>query len=133
MKIVLDTNVIVSGLLSVHGPCAQIIDRMLEGDFQICVDSRILVEYEEVLSRPKFPIPSGMRQDILDFIRHHAERVAAPPIAAKLPDEWDRPFLEVALEARAILVTGNLRHFPKRSRKGVTVISPREFVDVLAG
>ena len=39
--------------------------------------------------------------------------------------------MRVALEAQALLDTGNLRHVPKRSRKGVAAITSSEFVDVL--
>jgi len=132
MKVVLDTNVIVSGLITVDGVCGRIIDRMLEEDFQLCADGRIFAEYGRIVGRPKLNIPPGVQHDFLDFVRYRGERIAAAPIAAALLDESGVPFLEVALEANAVLVTGNLRHFPKRSRKGATVISPREFLDILA-
>lgn len=131
MRAALDTNVIVSGLLTVHGVCARIIDRMLAEDFQLCVDGRILTEYATVLERPKFGIPFGIRHDFLEFARYRSVNVNAAPLAAGLPDETDLPFLEVALEADAILVTGNTRHFPRKACKGVAVVSPREFLDLL--
>ena len=131
MKVVLDTNVLVSGLITVHGVCARIVDRMLAEDFQVCVDGRILAEYASVLARPKLAIPFGVRHDVLEFVRYRSARVDPAPLAAALPDATDLPFLEVALEADAVLVTGNLRHFPKRSCKRVTVIRPREFLDLL--
>ena len=131
MKVVLDTNVVVSGLITVQGVCAQIIDRMLAEDFQVSVDGRILAEYAKILDRPKLAIPFGVRHDVLDFARYRSTRVNPAPVAAALPDATDLPFLEVALEAEAILVTGNVRRFPKRACKGVTVVSPREFLDLL--
>ena len=131
MRVVLDTNVVVSGLITVHGVCAQIIDRMLAEDFQVCVDGSILAEYASVLARPKLAIPFGVQHDVLEFVRYRSARVNPAPLAAALPDATDLPFLEVALEAEAILVTGNLRHFPRCSRKRATVVSPREFLDLL--
>jgi len=131
MKATLDTNVIVSGLLTVHGVCARIIDRMLAEDFQLCVDGRILAEYATVLDRLKFGIPFGIQQDFLEFARYRSVHVNPAPLAAALPDETDLPFLEVALEADAILVTGNAPHFPGRACKGVAVLSPRKFLDLL--
>jgi len=131
VKAVLDTNVVVSGLLTHHGVCAEVIDRMCGGQFQLCVDGQILAEYAEVLTRSELSIPTGAMSDFLDFVRHRAERVDAALSAIVLPDESDMPFLEVALAAEAAIVTGNQRHFPKRACKGVTVLSPREFLDLL--
>jgi predicted nucleic acid-binding protein len=41
------------------------------------------------------------------------------------------PFVEVAAAAAAVLVTGNTRHFPKKACEGVTVVSPKEFLELL--
>ena len=131
MKVVLDTNVVVSGLLARHGVCAEIIDRMRTGAFQLCVNGWILAEYDEVLTRAELAVPAGPRSDFLDFVRHRAERVEAALLAAALPDESDRPFLEVALAADAVLVTGNLRHFPAKASKGTKVVRPAEFLELL--
>ena len=57
----------------------------------------------------------------------------ALPLQAMLPDTDDLPFIEVAAAAGVPLVTGNIRHFPKRSRCGVDVLSPRQFLDGLRG
>ena len=131
MKVVLDTNVLVSGLISAKGPCGQILQLTFGGVLQPCVDGRILDEYETVLPRPLFRIHAEDVAEALSVIRLRAERIAPMPLDAELPDKTDLPFIEVAAAAGAILVTGNLRHFPKRTCKGVTVVSPREFLDHL--
>ena len=131
MKVVLDTNVVVSGLLTHHGVCARIIDRMRTGAFQLCVNGAIAAEYAEVLCRPELSIPAGATSDFLDFVRHRAQRVDAALLTVALPDEADRAFLEVAAAAEALLVTGNIRHFPKNVRAGVVVVRPAEFARLL--
>jgi len=131
MKVVLDTNVIVSGVLTIHGVCAQILDMLTEGVFGIYVDDRILAEYDSVLRRPRLHLIPDDAAAVMERIRSVAERVGAVPLSAELPDPEDLPFLEVAASAGAILVTGNARHFPKRSRGGVKVLSPREFLELL--
>ena len=131
MKVVVDTNVIVSALLTPTGLCAQILGLLTEGILQPCVDERILAEYEEVLLDPRFPFEPAHVAALIEMLRRVGERVAALPIQAALPDEDDRPFLEVAATAQAVVVTGNLRHFPKAARKGVLVVSPREFLELL--
>jgi len=131
MKVVLDTNVIVSGVLTVHGVCAQILDMLTEGVFGIYVDDRVLAEYDSVLRRPRLHLISVDVAEVMDWIRSVAEPVGAVPLPADLPDPEDIPFLEVAASTGALLVTGNTRHYPKRSRDGVTVLSPREFLELL--
>lgn len=60
-----------------------------------------------------------------------AENVTPMPLDADLPDPDDLPFLEVAAEAHAVLVTGNKKHFPNKAAGAVQVVSPREFLDML--
>ena len=131
MKVVLDTNVLVSGLISAKGPCGQILQLTFGGVLQPCVDGRILDEYEAVLPRPLFQTRREDVAEALSVIRLSAERIAPLPLDAELPDKTDLPFIEVATTAEAILITGNLRHFPKRACRGITVVSPREFLDLL--
>jgi putative PIN family toxin of toxin-antitoxin system len=131
MKVVLDTNVIVSAILTARGVCAQILDMLTEGVFGIYVDDRILAEYDSVLRRPQFHLILDDAAEVMEWIRSVAEPVGALPLPAELPDAGDMPFLEVAASAGAILVTGNTRHYPKRRRVGVTVLTPREFLELL--
>ena len=53
MKIVLDTNVLVAGLLSPFGSCGDIVRMVSSGNLTLCIDARVLSEYHEVLERPK--------------------------------------------------------------------------------
>ncbi len=132
MRVVLDTNVIVSGMLSPSGTCGQIVELMIAGKLRPCVDGRILDEYEELLlHRPKLAIPPSQGKWVLNVVAAAAERVAPLPLPARLDDPDDAAFLEVAAAADVILVTGNIKHFPKRARSGVTVLTPREFLDSL--
>lgn len=131
MRLVLDTNVIVSGLITAQGPCARILDLAFEGAFEACVDDRLLAEYETVLRRPELRIAVADATLVLAFIRDSAYRVVPSLLDAELPDRDDIPFIEVAAAADALLVTGNIRHFPPRVRGAVTVVTPRELLDLL--
>ena len=131
MRVVLDTNVVVSGALTAHGACARVLDVLLGDAFEICADDRILSEYDSVLRRPELRMAARDVETVMELLSHVAVSVAAPPLAARLPDPDDLPFLEVAAAAGAILVTGNARHFPKAACKGVTVVSPKEFLELL--
>ena len=131
MKAVLDTNVLVGGLITPEGACGRIVDLVFEEGFVPCVDARILREYQRVLPRPRLRIDRGDVVSTLRQIRLTAELLTPVPLAAALPHPADLPFLEVAKQAGAVLVTGNVRHFPAKARAGVTVASPREFLELL--
>ena len=129
MNIVLDTNVLVAGLLSPFGPCGEIVRMVSSGKVALSVDARILSEYDEVLHRPKFKFEEDKVNALLDQIERRGHKVASSPLLHTLPDPDDRPFLEVAIgDQVACLVTGNQSHFPPKLRMGVRVLSPNEFI-----
>jgi len=132
LNIVLDTNVLVSGLLSPHGAPAAIVRMVASGTVTLCADARVLGEYALVLARPKFGFAPGRVSALLDLITADAIHVAPDPLRVRLPDPDDEPFLEAALSEEAVcLVTGNLAHFPPAARAGATVMSPTEFVQLM--
>jgi uncharacterized protein len=129
MKIVLDTNVLVAGLLSPFGPCGDIVRMLSAGNLTLCVDARVLSEYHEVLGRRKFNFDQDKVAAILDYIEHHSLVVASVPLSAPLPDPDDAPFLEIAISGGAnCLATGNRAHFPSQLCQEVQVLSPADFL-----
>ena len=123
---VLDTNVIVSGLLSPAGPPGRLLDAALAGTLRLVYDDRIAGEYREVLERPALRIDAGNRDAFLAVLSLHELVVAPPWNGPSPPDADDLMFLEVAMLAdERTLVTGNLRHFPPEVRGRVTVVDPR--------
>ena len=130
MTYVLDTNVLVSGLLTPFSPCGEIVRMVASEALTLCLDARLLGEYAEVLQRPRFQFDGELVATLLDHISHAGVPVAAAPLAVSLPDPDDAAFLAVAIAGGAeCLITGNLRHFPARCRQGVTVLSPSDFLD----
>jgi uncharacterized protein len=130
MKVVLDTNVLVSGLLTPFGTFGEIVRMLASSEIVPCVDSRILLEYDEVLRRPKFDIDRRTLAVVLGYLQHASEVHATVPLETDLPDEDDTPFLEVTLSSGAkCLVTGNLSHFPEHCRAGARVLSPKQFLE----
>lgn len=129
MRVVLDTNVIVSGLLNPEGNPGRVLDLFLAGEVTLLADDRILAEYRAVLRRPKFRLDDADFSDFLDLLEAESERISATPLGFKLPDESDRAFLEVALAGGAdSLVTGNVRHFRLPHAGRIAIQSPAEFV-----
>lgn len=133
MVIVLDTNVLVSGLLNPFGPPGRVLDQVLSNTVRVAFDDRVLDEYSSVLARPKFGFSPADIQALIDHLRLNGQQVLAAPISAlNLPDASDLPFAEVAISAPAdALVTGNLGHFDPLEAQGVPVLSPSEFLESL--
>ena len=129
MNIVLDTNVLVAGLLSPFGPCGEIVRMVSSAELVLSFDARILTEYREVLARPKFRFDNDKVDPLLDYMEYRGRTVASSPLLQSLPDPDDEPFLEVALAAQAAcIVTGNHVHFPPDLCLGVKVFSPGDFL-----
>jgi len=131
VRVVLDTNVVASAVMTAHGACAQIINLLADGAFEACADDRILAEYDSVLHRPQLRIVPEDASVLLELIRSIADPVAAVPLPVQLPDPDDAPFLEAAAASESLLVTGNARHYPRSSRAGVVVLTPREFLELI--
>lgn len=132
MKIVLDTNVLVSGLLSPYGAPADVLRMVVGGAATPCVDARILVEYAQVLARPRFGFTTDAVDALIGLIATEGEHVVATPWHEPLLDPDDAPFLEVALASgAACLVTVDLAHFPLDARGGVEVRTPAAFIGMV--
>ncbi len=130
MRIVLDTNVLVAGLLWPFGPPARILQLLLTEKVRLCYDARILAEYRAVLARRRFGFGAVAVATLLTFLEQAGDLVVPTPWSDDLPDAADAVFLEVAAAGAArYLVTGNLRHFPSERRGGVAVVNPAEFLN----
>lgn len=127
MRLVIDTNVIVSALLNPARTPARALEAAR--DCTVLVDARIEDEYRSVLARRKFrAIDPARRAAFLDALLGRAERVeAAAPFRGEMTDADDRVFVEVALAGGAdAIVTGNAKHFP--ASLAVEVIGPTELL-----
>ena len=133
MRVVLDTNVVVSGLLRPDGVPGLVVDYLFSGAFRALYDDRILGEYREVLARPRLDIAREDAAEVLAYLEANGVAVRARPLSLALPDPDDLPFIEVAVAGNAAaVVTGNLAHFPAEVLP-VPVWSPRVFLGVLEG
>jgi putative PIN family toxin of toxin-antitoxin system len=127
--VVLDTNIIVSAGIKPEGaPARLVMDWVLEGLVQVVTSPLILEEYRAIVERPKFH-RFGFPPLWLEFLIEESMRLPDPVNwPHRGPDPNDMPFLALAHDAGAWLVTGNLRHFPDELREGVTVLSPTDYL-----
>ena len=130
MRVVVDTNVLVAGLLSPFGRPGEVVLMIAAGSLSLLYDARIMAEYIQVLKRSKFSFSPEHIETLLEQVKAVGVVVASDPLSVRLPDEEDEAFLEVALAGRAeCLITGNLKHFPSAARQGMRVLTPTEFLD----
>ena len=130
LTVVLDTNVLVSSMLSPKGPPAKILDLIMGDHIRVAYDDRILGEYEEVLSRPKLQIPPPEVLAVIDHIELTGQYFEPEPLSADgYTDPDDIMFAEVFITSNAdALVTGNLRHYKPLIKQGAMVLTPAQFM-----
>lgn len=133
MTIVLDTNVLVSGLIVADHPPGRIVDLIRAGEVRLALDDRVAAEYEEVLARPYIRRYFTVREKerVLAFILSDSVQCVCTGRIEGLPDKKDAPFAETALAAQAPLITGNLKHFPSGACREIVVMTPAQFLEEL--
>jgi len=127
LRIVVDTNVVVSAFLTPNGNPARILDQITDQKLQICYNQEILTEYVEVLSRPRFKFSKNDCDNFIQGIKEFGRLVKPSVSNIPLLDEDDRCFYDVAKFCEAILITGNIKHFPTEQ----FIITPAEFLGLV--
>lgn len=115
MRLVLDTNVLISALLKPGSVPDRVLSAIWARGAVVLYDARIAEEYRHVAARPKFrAIAPGRTEEVLAMLLARGERlVEVAAWTGAMNDEGDRMFVEVALGGRAhAIVTGNLKHYP---------------------
>ena len=129
---VIDTNVVVSGLLNPHGPSARVLDAVLDGRVKLVYDARILAEHRGVLHRPRLKLAPDRITAFLNGLRN---QMAVTPrvLTAAGPDADHIVFVEAALATTdKTIVTGNLADYPPEILHGARVLPPAQAAAELA-
>ena len=115
MRLVLDTNVVVSAFISPGGKPSQIVKMILGRKAELCYNSAILSEYENVMLRAKFQkkIDTGNIRRFINLFRSIGFPFDPPMSKIRLQDESDRVFYDTAKGSGSFLISGNLKHYPK--------------------
>ncbi|MBI5026231.1 MAG: putative toxin-antitoxin system toxin component, PIN family [Nitrospirae bacterium] len=125
----MDTNVLISALITPFGNAARILDMVLGGELQLLYDDRILTEYREVLLRPKFSFEEKYVDALLTFFDAEGMKVTSTPVNYPHVDKDDIPFIEVAITGKVeALITGNKRHFKGEYTRTLKIMTPDEFL-----
>ena len=127
---VVDTNVLVSALLSRHADAStvKVVEAFQERKFKLLFNREIFNEYYDVLLRPRLKLPEEKVQELISQIG--SDGIASNRLHSDehFPDPKDVVFYEVAMSKEdAYLVTGNKKHFPNKP----IVVTPAEMVEIL--
>ncbi|MGC2213844.1 MAG: putative toxin-antitoxin system toxin component, PIN family [Silvibacterium sp.] len=132
LRLVIDTNVLVSAALKPDGLERTAFLLAITKPGRLYVSAPILEEYGDVLARPELSIRRGLRLQLLQLIKNRGYLVTPSRRLEVTSDPDDNIFVECADTARAdYLVTGNHKHFPP-FWKNTKIITPREFVSLAA-
>ena len=129
--VVIDTNVLVSSALKPESNPGIIYNLVQQGTIVPIINDKIVSEYFEVLSRPKFHLTNDIVNNIINNIVNKAILIDENHIDIDLPDEKDRVFYEVTMTSKderdTMLVTGNMKHFPVKP----FIVTPKELCDII--
>lgn len=131
MKIVLDTNVFISGIFF-HGPPAQILEAWKKSKLQIVLSKEIIEEYQRVAETLADKFPGVEISSIIEMVAVHSEIIDAEGIEVlECEDPDDNKFFECAIASKAKLIVSGDKHLLKISGyKDIVVYKPRDFVDL---
>ncbi len=129
IRAVIDTNVLVSGMLSGDGPPGAVLGLALRGLVMPVFNGPTLAEYDRMLHLPRFGFAASDIRSIVEAIENIGLGTQEGAWPEALPDRDDEKFLVAATAGDAVLITGNLRDFPASARRHVVVLSPRQFLD----
>lgn len=132
MRIVLDTNVIFTGLKSRNGASFLLLSLLPGKKFSIVISVPLIIEYESVLMRGKLPASISEKDigDVIDFLCHIGSKQDIFFLWRPcLPEPSDDLVLEVAVAGDCdAIVTYNKKHFKNTERFGLNVYDPKEFL-----
>ena len=131
MRVVIDTNVLISAVLG--GRVGVIVDEWRARKFTLIVSEAIVREYLNVLHRPKFRISQREIAAVTDFLFKNAEFVTPlEEVNVIMADPSDNKFLEAALQGKAeYVVSGDEHLLEQKSFRDIPIINAREFIERL--
>jgi len=124
-RVVIDTNILVSAIISPNGNPAQIMNLVSYKELQLFYSIDILNEYKKVLAYEKLKIPVETQIKIINSITKLGMLIEPMISKMPLPDETDRIFYDTAYSSEAYLITGNIKHFPIEP----FIITPTRFLE----
>ena len=132
-RVVIDTNVLVSGTIVRNGTSAQVVDAALAREISALMSDTLLEEYLYAIHRPhitrRYRTIAPRIQDIVEFLQKRAIRVQVQMIPSILDDPDDDFLLACAVEGKAAyIISGDEHLLALREYRGIKILTPRDFV-----
>ena len=139
MRVVIDTNVLVAGLIGKKGPNREILRRCLKGELQPFVGNALYLEYQDLLNREHIQVLCNQTSvSLMEFLDGFASVCTAVDARylwrPNLKDEADNHVIELAIAARAsYIVTNNLSDFANAEIRliGFEIVTPQQLLRLL--
>jgi putative PIN family toxin of toxin-antitoxin system len=128
LRVVIDTNIFLAGLLNAEGGASKIIRAFRDDEFELVVTPEVFGEYVRVLHLFDNAVPAAQSEDLLELVFEKAVKVRPAAPKGLCLDKEDEKFISAALAGGAtFLVTKNKKHFPK-AVFSIKIVSVREFL-----
>ena len=127
LNVVIDTNILVSGLLSPNGNPARVVNALKTGRIHIYYNAEIMAEYRDVLSRSRLGLHPQDVKNLLETVAVIGSAFIPQVSREVMPDESDRKFYDVAKSCGAYLITGNIKHYPDET----FILTPAQFIELM--
>jgi putative PIN family toxin of toxin-antitoxin system len=132
MKIVCDTNILISAYRFAKGKPDQVLEKVRQGEIQLVVSPAILLEFQNVLRR-KFDCSDSLIRVLTENLEKISQRVT-PSLRLSIikEDEPDNRILECAVEGACdYIISGDEHHIlPLREYKGIRILRASEFLNL---
>jgi putative PIN family toxin of toxin-antitoxin system len=138
MRVVLDTNVVVSAYLHPQHTIAQILEKWKENEFDLLISAPILAEYQNILQRPRIRIRHQLNDEQIAEVIESFKELAiwiepAETLSVVENDPDDNKFIECAVAGAAeYIVSGDPHLLTIHAYRGIYIVSPAQFLSVMA-
>ncbi len=136
MRVVVDTNILVRALIRPQGTVGPVLLHLRRGDYTLLYSDATLEELIDVLNRPRIRDKYGLSEvdirTVVALILMRGEYIVPRETIHACRDPHDNKFLEVAVSGQAdVIVSGDEDLLVLSPFRGIPIISPREFLDIL--
>jgi len=132
VRVVIDTNVFVSGLLKSDNPPSNVVDLFIEDKINLIISEEVFSEYIKVLLRPELKVK---KDNIIRLISIFILKAEIIKVKTKLDiierDPSDNKFLECALDGKVdYIITGDKHLLELKKYKKIKIVDPKTFINI---
>ena len=122
--VVIDTNIVISSVISQTGNPSAIMDLVSDKEIQVYYSNEVLDEYKKVLAYERLKIDPRKQTEIIEKVKEIGIFITPEKSGIPMTHEDDRVFYDTAKAANAILITGNIKHYPNEK----FIMTPTEYL-----